>query len=553
MQGGNPMTASASMGTRRKRKSVDQLTTPEKDKLITAWRGIQRLDPKLDNSFFKLAGYHGEPFRGAGWGNSAYWGGYCNHGNVLFPTWHRVYLWQLENALRSIENCQDVTLPYWDETSDSSQKYGIPKLFTEKEYTFNDGNGPTIPNPLYSYRLQKKIVDHLSPVPDADYSKYEGYSTVRYPLSGLVGTPKDRAATEKHNNQFTSEQAVKYLNDNIVNWLTNSPVVDGKPINRGHVVEQYKRCLTAPNYTAFSNTTSCAAWNDDNNSTYLSLESPHNNIHLAVGGFDLPALPGGDYSPIPGANGDMGENDTASFDPIFYFHHCFVDLVFWLWQKRNKATSKLEIIPEYPGTNTVDNQGPTPGAPPNSWLNDTSPLEPFKKENDWYTSKDCADITALGYDYDYSGILSGPPQATADTARSSRAIYVSGIDRTKIKGSFLVSALAEVDGEQHHLGTEGVLSRWHVEGCANCQTHLRASATFPLLAELIGFDGERFLAGDVALKIQIRTHAGPQESQIPTPTDTAFATTLIHTADDGTEMPFRAEVRPITSEQPEGA
>ena len=54
-------------------------------------------------------------------------------------------------------------------------------------------------------------------------------------------------------------------------------------------------------------------------------------MHLAVGGFDIPAY---DASPITGANGDMGENDTAGLDPIFFFHHCFIDYMFWTWQRR---------------------------------------------------------------------------------------------------------------------------------------------------------------------------------------------------------------------------
>lgn len=37
---------------------------------------------------------------------------------------------------------------------------------------------------------------------------------------------------------------------------------------------------------------------------------------------------GRDLSALVGANGDMCENDTASFDPIFFFYHCFIDLVF---------------------------------------------------------------------------------------------------------------------------------------------------------------------------------------------------------------------------------
>jgi tyrosinase len=47
-----------------------------------------------------------------------------------------------------------------------------------------------------------------------------------------------------------------------------------------------------------------------------------------------------------------------------------------------------------------------------------------------------------------------------------------------------------------------VLSRWHVEGCANCQTHLLAGASFPLH----GLDAERL--GEDALEGEVRTHEG---------------------------------------------
>lgn len=51
-------------------------------------------------SFFQVGGIHGLPF--APWdgddndnddqvGNNQ-WGGYCTHGSVLFPTWHRPYV-----------------------------------------------------------------------------------------------------------------------------------------------------------------------------------------------------------------------------------------------------------------------------------------------------------------------------------------------------------------------------------------------------------------------------------------------------------------------------
>jgi Common central domain of tyrosinase len=70
--------------------------------LWRAWKAIKELPADDPRSFFTLGGYHGEPFRGLGQTNPQYWGGYCHHGNVLFPTWHRVYLLKLEDALRSV-------------------------------------------------------------------------------------------------------------------------------------------------------------------------------------------------------------------------------------------------------------------------------------------------------------------------------------------------------------------------------------------------------------------------------------------------------------------
>ena len=75
------------------------------DKVIKAFIGIQALPAEHKNSFWKIAAYHGEPDNN-----------YCHHETVLFPTWHRAYLLRLENALRSIEGCEDVTMPFWNET-----------------------------------------------------------------------------------------------------------------------------------------------------------------------------------------------------------------------------------------------------------------------------------------------------------------------------------------------------------------------------------------------------------------------------------------------------
>jgi tyrosinase len=226
--------------------------------VMRAWKGIKELPPNDPRSFFMLGGYHGEPFRGAGWGNSSYWGGYCNHGNVLFPTWHRVYLLKLEDALRSIEGCADVALPFWDETSDDSLKNGIPWALTQETFALD---GQTIANPLRSFVFTANIADNIGS-DDPNYSKPKGYETVRYPLSGLV-EPADIAKTKAHNAQFPDPATnVQLLNQNIIAWLTSVIVVDGQVIPT-HVEKKFQDCLNAPNYTVFSNTTSAAQWNEN--------------------------------------------------------------------------------------------------------------------------------------------------------------------------------------------------------------------------------------------------------------------------------------------------
>jgi tyrosinase len=253
-------------------------------------------------------------------------------------------------------------------------------------------------------------------------------------VSGLV-QGQDLARTTLHNNNYPNyDDNVKLLNRNVVNWLTSQIVVHDTP-RPTNVKDKYIKCLDAPNYTVFPNTTSKAAWNDDlptGSPAIEALESPHNSIHLAVGGFDVPNRT--DFSPIEGANGDMGENDTAAFDPIFFFHHCFVDRLFWLWQKKHGFTEHLEVIAEYPGTNSVDGQNPTPGMVPNTWLTLESPLNPFKKIDGGreraYTSLDCIDIEKqLGYTYGPGSLVGGPIAlaAAVPPENSSKMLRVSGV------------------------------------------------------------------------------------------------------------------------------
>ena len=454
--------------------------------LMRAWKGIQDLPADDPHSFFMLGGYHGEPFRDQGATDPAWWGGYCEHGTVLFPTWHRAYLYTLEKALQSIPGCQGVMLPFWDETSPDSLANGLPAALTWETFELN---GQVIPNPLRSFVLPVAVVDAVQG-DDSLYGKPAGYETVRYPLSGLVGTDAERVATAAHNAKFPDYDAnVELLNKNVATWLTAAPVVKGQPIGGGFVQQKFVRCMDAPSYTLFSNTTSAMAYNASHaaGQRVVPLESPHNSIHLSIGGFDVPQQ--GDFSPIGGANGDMGENDTAGLDPVFYFHHCFIDYAFWTWQRRHDSTQALEIDSQDPGAG-YSTSNAAAGRQPDERLDVNSVLNPFRAPNGApMTSANVTDIAQLDYSYgpgsldrfattQVTAMVEGDPAAGA-----TRSIHVAGLDRSKLRGSFIISAFAEVDGEMNAIGHEAVLNRWQVDGCANCMAHLSVSADFPLPAD----------------------------------------------------------------------
>lgn len=95
-------------------------------------------------------------------------------------------------------------------------------------------------------------------------------------------------------------------------------------------------------------------------------------------------------------------------------------------------------------------------------------------------SLDCVNIeTQLGFTYGPGSLEEEPePPVAAVLATPRKVVTVSGITRAPIRGSFMVSAFADIGGERIHLGTEAVLSRWNVQGCANCQTHIEARPAF---------------------------------------------------------------------------
>lgn len=144
----------------RLRKNAKDLSADEIAKLKKAFWEIMRRDPQPDDSgkaigpindqsYFALACLHGQP------------GGYCVHHVDAFHPWHRVYMTQFEEALRSVEGCEDVTLPYWDITEP------VPDLLYEPpfdRYVIRCDIGETVhPIPYETVRNSAEIIaDYLA-------------------------------------------------------------------------------------------------------------------------------------------------------------------------------------------------------------------------------------------------------------------------------------------------------------------------------------------------------------------------------------------------------
>ena len=157
---------------------------------------LQNDTQSLETSYFQMGGIHGLPF--IEWGGSGgetgapgSWGGYCTHGNVLFPTWHRPYTALFEqviqeqaiaiantyevNAEQFMAAAQTLRVPYWDWATNSVPPDEVIQLRTVT-ITAPDGTRKDVSNPLFQYTFHP--IDASFPSP---YSNWQ--TTLRHPDS----------------------------------------------------------------------------------------------------------------------------------------------------------------------------------------------------------------------------------------------------------------------------------------------------------------------------------------------------------------------------------
>lgn len=150
----------------------------------------------------------------------------------------------------------------------------------------------------------------------------------------------------------------------------------------------------------------------------------------------------------------------------------------------------------------MDNQGPTPGIAGGSWLTLDTALQPFKKlDGTYYVSHDVVDIeNQLGYSYDNVSSSTSAGLLTS-IAPAPVVAHVSGVNKGDMRGSFMLGVFGTVGGKEQLLGQESILSRWHVEGCGNCQLHTGVRRYIPLY----GVTHDHVDSGELNEKIKVFT------------------------------------------------
>ncbi|KAF2967938.1 hypothetical protein GQX73_g5626 [Xylaria multiplex] len=382
------------------RRDFDEWSTSKdpKDKtqfilFLLALKGLQAVDPASRDSYFQIAGIHGYPY--IPWDEPSTTQkeigrkGYCVHANSLFPSWHRPYLLLYEQRLYEImvneviprypakykdeylEAASTWRLPFWDWAKNPK----VPKMARYEIVRIKFGGGPEvqIANPLYQFRMpndKRMRVYGVGSVVNFDggepFDYGECIATSRCP------TDDERKGDTWANGVVHDDEADRYL-------AKHSSVTD---MSYGSAAELVYRLLTYPmdyphfatlarDETATSATASTSKVTND-----INLEFIHNNVHYWVGGN------GGHMSQIP----------VATFDPIFWLHHCYLDRLFALWQSLNPDKWFETDIQRYFDQKIVGS---------GSLITNKTPLRPFHKDTEgtYWTPDDTRDWFKLGYTY----------------------------------------------------------------------------------------------------------------------------------------------------------
>jgi tyrosinase len=334
----------------RQRMNLDCLTESQLEQLRFAFRELYALNkwPRDYRSYNNLALIHQD---------------HCQHGWERFLTWHRVYLYEFEQAMQDV--CPGITMPYWDFT--------MPQYSPAEPY-----KGWIIPLSFKGYItqaglewLRTEAVPRLEP---AQASKVEeAFVQPRRLFNSLPHFYRELGALigEEYATGAYADRFLDALVDGNPLWYplrfpAEYQDSSGKPQTINQAIHYHyptagdmDQILSLRSFRDFGGG---GLYNDAFG--FLD-QNPHNTMHIWTGGMNP------EYGRTPAKSstealraasflernrtvrvagrqfhtrgefygwrtvqyGDMFSNLTASYDPIFWPIHANIDRVWWEWQQ----------------------------------------------------------------------------------------------------------------------------------------------------------------------------------------------------------------------------
>ncbi|KAJ5200889.1 hypothetical protein N7449_005692 [Penicillium cf. viridicatum] len=359
------------------------------DLFILALDNFQKLDPKERLSYFQVAGIHGQPF--VRWDDPSpepMKNGYCFHSHVIFPIWHRPYVLLFEQVVYDImikkiipqfpeahqaswrEQAESWRLPFWDWARNGR----VPDLAKYPTITVArpEGGSVRINNPLFQFRMptdkpmrSEGVGTENTWENDSEEEEYKNFGNA-------IGTSRWPDEEDQNPNSEGWRHGV-VNNRKVADAFNSHKGYNDK--NHGPAAEMVYRLLTVPmDYTTFASTNPTSK--DQNVDEDLNIEYIHNNIHGWTG-----------------SAGHMGNVPVASFDPLFFLHHCNIDRLFAIWQALNPD----KWMDNIPADNTTIRDSFGKEHP----VNGNTPLQPFRRdaEGNYWTPEGIRFPSNLGYSY----------------------------------------------------------------------------------------------------------------------------------------------------------
>jgi len=384
----------------RVRKSVNKIREgdPDHQKLVKAFTGIMKRSTKDPHSYFVIAGQHGLPYRS-----------FCQHHTASFLPWHRVYTIKLENALRSVEGCCDVTLPYWDLTDDRNP---IPDWVWKPP--FHNYQYPEDVLPLrhatdhttreaHEYMTTQQIVTHVKGMLEYNFESHYWEDFVEYSV---------RYDDDDEHDDGELQYAIEWTHDHIHNLAGGrQPTLKD---NNGDVLPPDRQPVHQYGWSKFY--------------------------------------------------GEMADADYAAFDPIFWFHHADHDRLWWEWQVRRGATDMAGVKKWLKHSHRYEAIAEDVLQP---WQDKLENLVNNHSIN-LYGEAEIEVIYEPGaFPPPHSPLVS--LKSRVNKLAGKKVVVLKALDRIKIPGSFEVQFFAHVEGHAKRLiGSTPFFQPLRPELCENC-------------------------------------------------------------------------------------